>query len=129
MPTRREAYLRHSRHYQSVLRALPDRSYPIVMSGHDSLWAPWRMQYIRQLGAPDDVDGAAAGSGCFICDAVDVMPGSEAARQHHVLLNDSRGLIMLNRYPYTNGHLLIAPADHVAALNSLQAVLSPHSSN
>lgn len=60
-----------------------------------------------------------AGRPCFLCEAAKTTPPSEQARQRLVLLRDSRGIILLNLYPYTNGHLLIAPNEHVADLVDL----------
>ena len=72
----------------------------------ECLWAPWRMEFIRELGA---------GSGCFLCDAA-------AASDDHKNLVVRRGktaLCLLNRYPYNNGHLLVAPFRHEGKLESL----------
>lgn len=69
---------------------------------HDNLWAPWRMDYIRSLG--EETAG-----GCFLCRyARD--PAADAA--HHVVLRTQHTLITLNRFPYNNGHLLVAPLVH-----------------
>lgn len=85
---------------------------------HQQLWAPWRMAYIDQLSeldatAPAPTDAPA----CFLCDAADAKPDTFAQRL--VLHADEHGLILLNRYPYTNGHLLVAPREHVADLADL----------
>lgn len=83
------------------------------------LWAPWRMAYISGLddGAPTPPkDGA-----CFLCDAAaDGLSDSELERMS-VLLRDERGILMLNRYPYTNGHLLVAPHVHFGDISDLSA--------
>lgn len=73
-----------------------------------SLWAPWRMAYIRSLEAKaaDAAAGAApAGASNFLA-AAWVNPGQDRERQ--VILRDAKGMVLLNRYPYTNGHLLVA---------------------
>lgn len=80
--------------------------------GQPNLWAPWRMQYIREL---EDAAGKDE-SACFLCDAA-----QSPDREHLVLLSDDRGMILLNKYPYINGHLLIAPPEHVATLSDLTA--------
>jgi ATP adenylyltransferase len=87
----------------------------------ENLWAPWRMEYIRQLDAPaPGAPGVAPGAPpCFLCDAAKHAAGSEGAAQRWVLANDARGLILLNRYPYTSGHLLVAVAPHVGELSDL----------
>ena len=93
---------------------------------HENLWAPWRMDYIRQLEASDRLADKQAtstnsGSTCFLCDAAAGQGDREHARQRLVLQNDERGIILLNRYPYTNGHLLIAPVEHVMELSDLES--------
>lgn len=90
-----------------------------------NLWAPWRISYIQGL---DQADAAAAPKAeqphqseeaCFLCQAAD--PGlTDAQRAERlVLLRDERGVLLLNRYPYTNGHLLAAPCDHRPELDDL----------
>jgi len=73
-----------------------------------NIWAPWRMEYIRELGRPD--------TGCFLCEYW-ISPDQDAA--NHVLWRTTRSLVCFNRYPYTNGHLLIAVAAHKAGLDDL----------
>ena len=72
--------------------------------GMDRLWAPWRMEYIV-----NDKPG-----GCIFC-GVNCTPD----RERLILYRTEHSLVMLNRYPYTNGHLLIAPLRHVAGLDGL----------
>jgi len=81
------------------------------------------MDYLRQLdpNAPPAKPQAGDGSECFLCEAAKVAPGSEEATQRLVLARDERGVILLNRFPYTNGHLLVSPADHVGDLLDLSA--------
>ena len=93
---------------------------------HTNLWAPWRMAYIDALvgEAGHDAHDAPGEAGCFLCEAAQAMSrddavGGDAAGQRLVLMHDARGLVMLNRYPYTNGHLLVAPREHVACLSDL----------
>ncbi len=75
---------------------------------NENVWAPWRMEYIRQASQPDQ--------GCFLC-AYSGQPGHDAA--NYVLWRSERVLVLLNRYPYTNGHLLVAPRAHVGELDAL----------
>ncbi len=73
----------------------------------DRLWAPWRMTFIRK---------SAKETGCLFCRLQ--RPGNDRAR--HVLVRREGALLMLNRYPYNPGHLMVAVARHsstVAALN------------
>jgi ATP adenylyltransferase len=71
------------------------------------LWAPWRMEFIA---APKP-------SGCFFCEAAAADPAADP--DHLVLARSDLSLVMLNRYPYNNGHLLIAPRIHLANLEDL----------
>lgn len=74
----------------------------------ENLWAPWRMAYINDLSA-----GPRA---CFLCE---YREQSASDAQNHVLWRGARTLTLLNRYPYTNGHLLIAPLEHGGDLSSV----------
>ena len=69
----------------------------------DHLWSPWRYAY---------VSSAAPGGACLFCRVA-----SESEDQkNYVLLRAERTFALLNRYPYTSGHLMIAPYAHVATL-------------
>ena len=70
------------------------------------IWAPWRMEYI--LSGQKE-------SKCIFCPGDD--RGTDAARL--ILDVGSRSLVMMNRFPYINGHLLVAPVRHVPDLHSL----------
>lgn len=72
------------------------------------LWAPWRLEYIL---APNDSGDA----GCFICRGFQ----GTADRENLVLCRGERTVVVLNRFPYNNGHLLIAPNSHKATLAEL----------
>ena len=77
------------------------------------------MAYISQLDSDgSETHGPAT---CFLCESAAVKTGDDEQRRRLVLLNDDRGQILLNRYPYTNGHLLVAPGDHLADLCDLTA--------
>jgi ATP adenylyltransferase len=64
------------------------------------------MDYIRSLQKP-------AGERCFLCEAAAVTDQA-AARQAVVLWQTAHSVVLLNRFPYTNGHLLVAPRAHKA---------------
>ncbi len=72
-----------------------------------SLWAPWRMAYIRRLESQADAARAAPASGTpnFLAT---YWAHPERDREQFVVHRDHKGMILLNRYPYTNGHLLVA---------------------
>lgn len=76
-------------------------------SKHENIWAPWRMQYIKGLG--DDKDGE-----CFLCAD---LKNQQQDSENYVLWRTERCIVVLNKFPYNNGHLLIAPKKHVAGLD------------
>ncbi len=70
-----------------------------------NLWAPWRINYIQGLSEKSD---------CFICQNRENPQDDD---KNLVLWRTDRSIVVLNRYPYNNGHLLIAPARHIPDLN------------
>lgn len=77
----------------------------------DQLWAPWRLSYVTQPAKP------AAGDDCFICRAL----ASDEDRNNLLVHRDTHCCVVLNRFPYNNGHLLIAPRVHKAHLDELSS--------
>lgn len=72
------------------------------------IWAPWRLEYIKDsMNSP----------GCFLCDAYE----TGVDRDKLILQSGDLALAIMNRYPYNNGHLLIAPHRHVSGLDELDA--------
>ncbi len=76
---------------------------------NDNLWAPWRMAYLRELtrraqtlGEPELVPAP------FL---VEYFNHSEQDEETHVVYRDEHGIVLLNRYPYAGGHLLVALGD------------------
>ncbi len=72
-----------------------------------NIWAPWRMEYINGLAEGDD--------GCFLCRCRDQREDAK----NLVLWRGPRTLTVLNRFPYTGGHSLVAPLEHLAGLGDL----------
>ena len=72
----------------------------------DHLWTPWRSTYISSKNKQP---------GCIFCEASSSNEDEKALVVHRA----SRCFIILNRYPYTNGHLMIAPYQHASRLNDL----------
>ncbi|MGI8847719.1 MAG: HIT family protein [Candidatus Dormibacteria bacterium] len=70
--------------------------------GIEQLWAPWRMEYVS--------NARTEASGCFLCVARDDIADL------HVVERGATTLTILNRFPYTSGHMLIAPCRHVEQL-------------
>ncbi|MFC1868541.1 HIT domain-containing protein [Thermodesulfobacteriota bacterium] len=70
------------------------------------LWAPWRMDYILS----DEKEG-----GCILC------PGDDRVHDEErlILYVGSMTIIMMNKFPYINGHLLVAPIRHLPDLEKL----------
>ncbi|QQE14009.1 HIT domain-containing protein [Planctomycetota bacterium] len=84
-----------------------------------NLWAPWRISYIKSLETEDDqskrhTSGGPNPNRCFLCGASDVDLTEQQQKDQLVLHRGTHCLLMLNRYPYSNGHILVAPFDHVA---------------
>jgi ATP adenylyltransferase len=73
----------------------------------DYLWSPWRYQYVTS-GSPETLGVDT----CLFCRVA----GAAQDRENYVLHRAERNFILLNRYPYATGHLMIAPYEHVATL-------------
>jgi ATP adenylyltransferase len=69
----------------------------------DYLWSPWRYRYVS-TASPDDE--------CFLCKK----SAETNDRENYVLLRAERNFVLLNVFPYTSGHLMIAPYAHVSTL-------------
>jgi len=74
------------------------------------LWAPWRMAYING-------DDKHAGQGCIFC----LQNRSAEDEERLVLHRGEQAFVIMNRYPYSNGHLMVAPYRHIADLGLLTA--------
>jgi ATP adenylyltransferase len=87
----------------------------------ERVWAPWRLAYIKgdERAAPAAADLpwlAGADRECFLCrDAVD----AASDRASGVVHRGPGSIAVLNRYPYNNGHLLVAPRAHVARFDQV----------
>lgn len=74
----------------------------------ERLWTPWRMQYI--------LDNSKS-SGCVFCNK----PKEDDNRANLILYKGKNSFVIMNRYPYSNGHLLITPYSHVGDMEDLSA--------
>jgi ATP adenylyltransferase len=72
----------------------------------DYLWTPWRYQYLTAPGPADR---------CIFCAAA----RDSDDRAHLVVHRAAHNFVILNRYPYTSGHLMIVPYRHVATMQDL----------
>jgi ATP adenylyltransferase len=75
----------------------------------DQLWAPWRLAYVAAPPKPH------AHHGCFICSGLTETDD----RKNLIVLRTVRSTVVLNRFPYNNGHLLVAPLAHRGELSDL----------
>lgn len=69
------------------------------------LWAPWRMRYILS----DKVHG------CIFCE----LPKQDRDRENLILYRSSHNFVIMNRYPYNNGHIMVVPYPHAPTLDDL----------
>jgi len=71
----------------------------------ERLWAPWRMKYLT----------AEKAGGCIFCEKA----AESRDRENLILWRGENGFILLNLYPYNNGHLMVAPYQHVPSIEDL----------
>jgi ATP adenylyltransferase len=72
----------------------------------EQLWAPWRLEYIQQA---DELEG------CFLCNAAAGADDEQALVVHR----GTHALVVVNRFPYASGHLMVAPYRHVGEFGDL----------
>lgn len=70
------------------------------------LWAPWRLAFIEKANHD---------AGCVFCE----QPGLKQDRRAYILWRGRHAYVMMNIYPYSTGHLLIAPYRHIATIEDL----------
>jgi ATP adenylyltransferase len=73
----------------------------------DYLWSPWRMKYIQ---------AHQTGDACIFCQAAQREDGPE----NLIVKRGEHCFVILNRYPYTSGHLMVVPFEHVPSLENLR---------
>jgi ATP adenylyltransferase len=78
----------------------------------DYLWTPWRYSYVTAAPPGTDPKGPGA-EACLFCR---LARAPEEDSQNLVVLRGERNFVLLNRFPYNNGHAMIAPYEHVATL-------------
>ncbi len=76
----------------------------------DILWSPWRFRYVSE---------AVGKGGCIFCEKAAASPSLD--RQNLILHRGQMNFILLNLFPYTTGHAMVAPYAHVAKLADLEA--------
>lgn len=72
----------------------------------DVVWAPWRMTYIL----------AEKPTGCIFC----TKPREQCDAENLIVWRGYTAFVMMNRYPYNNGHLMVVPQAHAASLTELE---------
>jgi len=75
----------------------------------ERIWAPWRAQYIL------DSSSSPAENPCFICRGL----SERDDRGNLIVWRGEHSVVVLNRFPYNNGHLLVAPSVHLGRLDEL----------
>jgi ATP adenylyltransferase len=79
-----------------------------------NLWAPWRMQYIAPKTPPESTEQEHQ---CIFC----TQPAAHRDAEYHILYRGEHCYMMLNLYPYNNGHLMIVPYQHVGSIEKLDS--------
>lgn len=69
------------------------------------LWAPWRMEYIKKADQ----------KGCFLCKALK----EKKDKKNLIITRTKKAFVIMNRYPYNSGHLMIAPIPHTGNMEDL----------
>ena len=82
----------------------------IESSGFEKLWAPWRMKYIN--GIDDGNPGE-----CIFCEK----PKESDDKKNFIVYRGSKCFVILNIFPYNNGHLMVVPYKHTAEINDLDS--------
>ena len=86
----------------------------------ERLWAPWRAGYVtgaasRSAGKSSGGKDSGKAAACIFC----ALPAEKRDRANLIIRRARRTFVMLNKFPYNNGHLLVAPYAHVAQLDDL----------
>ncbi len=81
------------------------------MANH-RIWAPWRLKYVKD--ASKDIEEE-----CIFCAFSGEEPENDEANL--IVHRGERCFVILNKFPYTNGHLMVAPFEHVGSLSAIDA--------
>ena len=74
------------------------------------IWAPWRLEYVKDASKDNEDE-------CIFC----AKPAADDDEANLIVHRGQRCFVILNLFPYTNGHLMVAPFEHTAALQGLDA--------
>ncbi len=75
----------------------------------DSIFAPWRIDWVERDPAEDDIEG------CAFCE----LPERNADRENRIVARNDVAFVLLNNYPYNPGHAMVIPFEHTAEYRSL----------
>ncbi len=81
-----------------------------LVRGFQKLWAPWRMKYIERIDSPKD-------EGCIFC----TKPAADDDSGNFIVHRGKTCFVILNIYPYNNGHIMVIPNRHTANISDLGA--------
>jgi len=77
---------------------------------NERIWAPWRLAYVKDASKDAEEE-------CIFC-----AKPRESDDEHNLIVHRrERCFVILNRFPYTNGHLMVAPYEHLATLPEVPA--------
>jgi ATP adenylyltransferase len=76
------------------------------------IWAPWRLKYVKH--AKEDADGS-----CIFCSFAG--EGEDRDQANLIVHRGETCFVILNKFPYTNGHLMVAPYEHIGSLPEVPA--------
>ena len=82
----------------------------------ERLWAGWRSSYIEGIGSGEGVESASRSAGCLFCGLLEL-----DATEAMILERTDHSFAVMNAYPYTSGHLMVAPNRHVSSITDLNA--------
>jgi ATP adenylyltransferase len=72
------------------------------------IWAPWRLAYVKDAAKDSEQE-------CIFC----AKPAADDDRDNLIVHRGERCFVILNLFPYTNGHLMVAPYEHVGRIQDL----------
>ena len=77
------------------------------MANH-RIWAPWRLEYVKDASKDNEEE-------CIFC----AKPAEDDDEANLIVHRGGRCFVIMNKFPYTNGHLMVAPYEHLATLQEL----------
>lgn len=104
----------------------------------DHLWTPWRYTYVttadnaKRQGVPDELAEWPGDTGCVFCNLIAAveyaevhgMTREQAEKAALIVHRDKNTYVVLNRYPYTSGHLMVLPYAHESSLAALSSEIA-----